>query len=125
MANTSTNLPSTALNQGRRGYIATGNFAGDENTMEHDMEEMILDAKVDENGNLKDEDLEELQKHGGIMVRMSNKDSEAMCKCYQNLWHDYVCRKKIKEEFNNVALTAFFNSIKTKYAAGTLWVIYS
>ena len=54
MVNTSTNLPSTALNQGRRGNIAVGNIAGGENRMEQDMEEMILDARVDENGNLKD-----------------------------------------------------------------------
>ena len=32
--------------------------------MERDMGEMILDARVDENGNLKDEDMEELQNHG-------------------------------------------------------------
>ena len=93
--------------------------------MERDMEEMILDARVDENGNRKDEDLEEHQNHEEKMVRMSNKKSDAMYKHYQNLWHDYVCRKKIKEEFNDVALTAFSNSIKTKYAASTLWVIYS
>ena len=84
--------------------------------------EMILDARDDENGNLKDEDLEELQNYGDKMVRMSNKDSEAMYKRYQNLWHDYVRRKKIKEY---IALMAFFNSIKTKYDAITLWVIYS
>ena len=64
MANKSTNLPSTALNQGRRGNIAVGNIAGEENTMERDMVEMISDARVDENGNLKDEDLEQLQNHG-------------------------------------------------------------
>ena len=58
-------------------------------------------------------------------MRMSNKISEAMYKRYKNLWHDYICRKKIKEKFNDVALTAFFNSIKTKYAASSLWVIYS
>ena len=90
MAKISTNLPSTALNQGRRGNIAKGNIARDENRMECDMEEMILDARVDENGNLKDEDLEELQNYGEKMMRMSNKNSEAMYKCYQNLWHDYV-----------------------------------
>ena len=44
---------------------------------------------------------------------------------YQNLWHDYVRHKKIKDEFNDVGLTAFFKSIKSKYAASTLWVIYS
>ena len=79
--------------------------------MELDKEEMILDARVDGNGNLKDEDLEELQNHAEFMVRMNNKSSEAMYKHYQNLWHDYFCHKKIKEEFNNVALTAFFNSM--------------
>ena len=89
------------------------------------MEEMILDTRVHENGNLYNEDLEELQNHGEILVRMSNKNYEAIYKHYQNLWHDYVCRKKIKEEFNNVALMAFFNSIKTKYAVSTLWVIYN
>ena len=67
MANTSTNLPSTASNQGRR-----GNITGEENSMERDMEEMILDARVDEYGNLKEEDLEEFQNHGEKMVRMSN-----------------------------------------------------
>ena len=46
------------------------------------MEEMILDARVDENGNLKDEDLEQLQNHGEKMVRMSNKNYEAMYKHY-------------------------------------------
>ena len=45
----STNLPSTALNQGRRGNISIGNIAYD-NRMERDMEEMILDARVDQNG---------------------------------------------------------------------------
>ena len=59
MVNTSTNLPSTASNQGRR-----GNIAGEENRMDRDMEEMILDERLDENANLKDEDLEELQNHG-------------------------------------------------------------
>ena len=59
------------------------------------------------------------------MVRMSNKDSEAMYKHYQNLWHDYVCCKKIKEEFNDVALTAIFNFIKIIFVASTLWMIYS
>ena len=54
MANTSTNLPSPALNQGRRGNIAVGNIAREQNRMGRDMEEMILDARVDENGNLKD-----------------------------------------------------------------------
>ena len=55
---------------------------------------MILDAWVEENDNLKDEDLEELQNHGEKMVRMSNKNSEAMCKHYHNLWHDYIHCKK-------------------------------
>ena len=93
MANTSTNLPSTAMNQGRRGNIAVGNIAGEENRME----EMLLDARVDENGNQKYEDLEELQNNGEKMVRMNNKKSEAMYKRYQYLWHNYVRRKKLKK----------------------------
>ena len=96
MANTSKNLPSTALNQSRWGNIAVGNIAGYENTMECDTEEMILDARVDENGNWKYDDLEKLQNHGEKMVRMNNKSSEAKYKCYQNLWHNNVCRKKLK-----------------------------
>ena len=36
------------------------------------------------------------------MMRMSNKDSEDIYKRYQNLWHDYVRRKKIKEEFDGI-----------------------
>ena len=125
MANTSTNLPSTALNQGRRGNIAVSNIAREEIRMERDMEELILYARVDENGNLNNEDVKELQNHEEKMLRMKNKSSEAMHKRYQNLWHDYFCHKKTKDELKDVVLTAFFKSIKTKYAASTLWVIYS
>ena len=122
MANTSTNLPSTALNQGRMGNIAIAGIVWEEKRMECNMEEMILDAWVDENANLNDEDVKKLQKHGEKMARKKNKSFKAMYKHYQNLWHKYVCCKK-KDELNDVALMVFFNSIKTKYAASTLWVI--
>ena len=102
-----TNLPSTALNQGRRGNISIGNIAYD-NTMERDMEELILDTRVDQNGNVNDEDIKALTRHGEKMVRMSRKKSEAQYERYQNLWHDFVRQKNIKEEFDNVGLTAFF-----------------
>ena len=52
MANTD-NLPSTALNQGRRGNISIGSIAYD-NRMERDIKELILDARVDQNGDLND-----------------------------------------------------------------------
>ena len=57
MANTSTNFPSTALNQVGRCNIVVGNIAWEEKRMEHDMEELILDARVEESGNLNDEDV--------------------------------------------------------------------
>ena len=56
MANTSTNLPLTALSQGRRVIIAIVSITGEEKSMQHDMEELILDTRVDENGNLNNED---------------------------------------------------------------------
>ena len=62
------------------------------------------------------------------MMRMNNKSSEAVYKRYQNLWHDYDCRKQRKDEFNDVVLSVFFNSIKTNMqqaSFGCLWVIYS
>ena len=33
--------------------------------------------------------------------------------------------KNIKDEMDDVYLTAFFQSIKRKYAGSTLWVVYS
>ena len=90
MANTSTTLPSTDMNQGRRGNIAVASIAGEEKRMECDMEELILDARVDENVNLNDEDVKELQNHGEKVLRMKNKSTKAIYKRYQNLWHDYA-----------------------------------
>ena len=53
--------------------------------MERDMGELILDTRMDKNGNLKDENVKKLQKYGEEMVRMKNKSSVAMYKWYQNL----------------------------------------
>ena len=61
MAKTSTDLPLTALNQGRRGNVVIASIAREEKRMECDMEELVLDARVDENRNLNDEDVKELQ----------------------------------------------------------------
>ena len=60
------------------------------------MEEHILDARMDEHGELNEEDLKELQKQGEKMVRgKKNKTSQATYKSYQNLWQDYICQKNI------------------------------
>ena len=89
------------------------------------MEELILDARMDEHGQLNDEDLKELQNQGENMVRgKTNKNSESTYKRYQNLWQDYFRQKNIKDNMDYVCLTAFFQSIERKCAGGTLWVIF-
>ena len=90
------------------------------------MEELILDTRMDEHGQLNGEELKELQNQGEKMVRgKTNKNSEATYKCYQNLWQDYIRQKNINNEMDEVCLTVFFQSIERKYAGNILWVIYS
>ena len=89
------NFLSTAFKEGRRGNTAIKNIANDDkNKLECNMEELILDARMDEHGQLNEEDLKELQNQGEKMVRgKTNKNSEPTYKRYQNLWQDYVCQK--------------------------------
>ena len=65
MAKQQANLPSNAFKEGRRGNIAIANVANDsKNKLERDMEELILDARMDEHEQLNEEDLKELQNQG-------------------------------------------------------------
>ena len=88
--------------------------------MEHDTEEMILHARVNENGNLKDDDLEELQNHGEKWWDWATRILKPCTNFLKTFGMTMFVAKKLKKN-----LTAFFNSIKTKYATSTLWVIYS
>ena len=76
--------------------ITIANFANDDkNKLKCDIEELILDARMDEHGRLNEKDLKELQNQGEKKVRgKTNKNSEASHKRYQNLWQDYVRQKK-------------------------------
>ena len=48
------------------------------------MQELIINAKMDEHGQLNEEDLKELQNQGEKMVRgKTNQNSEATYICYQ------------------------------------------
>ena len=70
MAKQQANLPLTAFKEGRRGNIAIANISNDnKNKLECNMEELILDARMDEHGQLNKEDLKELQNQGEEMVR--------------------------------------------------------
>ena len=61
------------------------------------MEEVILDVRLDEHGQLNEEDLKELKNQGEKMARgKTSKNSEVTCKRYQNLWQDYIRHKNIK-----------------------------
>ena len=75
------------------GNIAVATMTGEAKRIECNMEELILDARMDKNGNLDDKDVKEPQNHGEKMARMKNKSSELMYKHYQNLWHDYARQK--------------------------------
>ena len=92
MAKQQPSLHLTAFKEGKRGNIVIANIANDDkNKLERDMEELILDARMDEHGQLNEEDLMELQNQDEKIVRgKTNKNSDATCKQYQNLWQDYV-----------------------------------
>ena len=79
MAKNQSNLSSTAFNEGRRGNIAQDNIA-DENlrNLEREMEELILDSRMGEDGEINEDDLKELQNQEEKMVRnKKNQNSEA------------------------------------------------
>ena len=48
-----------------------------------------------------------------------------MYTCYQNLWTAFVANNNIENEYDDVALLRFFQSIQERYSQNTLWVIYS
>ena len=90
-----TNLPSTSFKEYRRGNIVIANIAiANKNKLERNMKVLILDARMDEHGQLNEEDLKEPQNQGEKMVSgKTNKNLKATYKCYQNLWQDYVHKK--------------------------------
>ena len=91
MAKQQANLPSTAYKEDRMGNIAITIANDNKNKLKCNMEELILDTRMDEHGQVNEEDLKELQNQGEKMVRgKTNKNSDATCKQYQNLWQDYV-----------------------------------
>ena len=114
MTSNQNNLPSTVFfKEGRRGNIDAANIANkNEKKMEQDMDKLILDAKMDENGELHNNDLKELQNQGEQMVRSKNKNFETTYRRYQNLWYGYICRRNIKNELDDIYQTTFFQSIK-------------
>ena len=44
---------------------------------------------------------------------------------YQNLWTTFVANNNIDNEYDDVTLLRFFQSIQGRYSPNTLWVIYS
>ena len=79
MAKQQANLPSNAFKEGKRGNIAITNIANDDkNRLKCNMEELILDARMDEHGQGNENDLKELQNQSEKMVRGTiYKNSEA------------------------------------------------
>ena len=74
MAQNQGNIPSTAFNEGMRGNVAKANIANENLTrLEREMEELILDSRMDEHGEINEDDLKELQNQGEIMVRSKKK----------------------------------------------------
>ena len=68
MASNQANLPSNPFKESRRGNIVVANIAKiEEKKPECDMEELILDTRIDENGEIIDDDLNEFQNQGKKM----------------------------------------------------------
>ena len=127
MAKQQANLPSTAFKEGWRGNISIANIANDNNNnLERDMEELILDARTDEHGKLNEEDLRELRiKVKKWLEVRQTKIQKRPINATRTFGKTTSAEKHIKDEMDDVCLTAFFQSIKRKYAGSTLWVIYS
>ena len=58
------------------------------------------------------------------MVLKEKKDVKMNMR-YQNLWTAFVANNDIVNEYDDVALVRFFQSIQGRYSPNTLWVIYS
>ena len=70
MAQNQGNIPSTTFNEGMRGNIAKANIANENlSRLECKMEELILDSRMDEHGEINEDDLKELLNQGERMVR--------------------------------------------------------
>ena len=74
------------------------------------------------NGEINKEDLVHFVKNTEILLkhRFGNPSVKRMYTHYQNIWAAYVTKHDIKDEYNDVILVNFFESIKGGYVANTL-----
>ena len=98
----------------------------DEDMLAQKVTEM-LSITIYKNGEVNEEDLAYVVKNTEILLKQSfgNHAVKTMYTSYQNMWTVYVAKHDIKDEYNDVMLVSFFDSINGGYAANTPWVIYS
>ena len=89
-------------------------------------EEILLDVRVDNNGEVNDDDIVTIYENGKKLVSSStNPKVQKMYKTDQDLWHMFVKRKTITNEMQNQTFTEFLKSLKSRYAPSALWLVYS
>ena len=92
-------------------------------TVGEKVDEMLVDIRVDNETHL-NEDQIIVQDEAERMVKATNK-VEKMYERYQQLWREFCEFHEVEDELNDEMLKRFFTELKKKYAASTLWVIYS
>ena len=81
------------------------------------MEEMLLDVRVDNAEKILEDYIMMILDAGKKMVSNSRDPKvQNMYKCYQNLWHTYVKRKKISDKMQDKNFAGFFKIIRPRYA---------
>ena len=108
----------------RSGALSTTKIT--EETMPDLVRDMLMLARIKDN-EVNEKDLEEVVENTNVLLKQHHKDESVrkMYTRYQNLWSTFVANNNIENEYDDVMLVKFFESIQSSYVANTLWVIYS
>ena len=87
------------------------------------IDDILVDIRTDSDTHL-NEDQQILEGATANIVQSTSR-VEKMYKRYQELWKEFCEFHEIEDERNDEMLKKFFTELKKKYAASTLWVIYS
>ena len=87
------------------------------------VDEVMVDVRTN-NELYMEEDQGVVEEEAARLVSSSTK-VERMYERYQEMWKQYCEFHELTEERNDQMLKGFFEELKKKYAASTLWVIYS
>ena len=98
----------------------------------HDqVDDLLLDAHLNEKNELSNCEYDNIESRATEEILEIGEDeglttsSRKMYLRYQNKWKQFVEKKSITNEYDDIHLKAFFIEMRSAYAPSTMWVIYS